>query len=94
MGGLNILLACSGSVATVKLCKLIEELQKKLTDCNIKVILTQRSKHFLINEEPQTSARLHVYSDQDEWDVSYQQTSSISQAVDLFTNGSWMLTLF
>ena len=42
----NILLGCTGSVATIKVPALIELLFKNIPDANIKVVITQSAKHF------------------------------------------------
>ena len=62
----NILVCCTGSVATIKLPELLEQLQK--LDCQegvkVKVVLTENSRHFL---PPLSSLGTDVLTDDDEW---------------------------
>lgn len=61
----HILIGCTGSVATIKLLELIQETKKRIEDCEIRVVVTEKSVHFLdlaaIREE------VTVYVDADEW---------------------------
>lgn len=65
----HILIACTGSVATIKLPVLLQKLFEKSNEANfdieIKVICTEKAKHFIKNEEiPST---VQILSDDDEW---------------------------
>ncbi|XP_026480037.1 phosphopantothenoylcysteine decarboxylase-like [Ctenocephalides felis] len=65
----HILLACTGSVATIKLPLLIERLFQKAQDINIhieiSVIVTEYAKHFFDQSEiPKT---VKIYTDDHEW---------------------------
>ncbi|UYV66435.1 hypothetical protein LAZ67_4001660 [Cordylochernes scorpioides] len=66
----HILVACTGSVATIKLPALLRELRSKVDNPEIKVVLTQSSKHFLRNcmEEVHQCA-VQVLEDKDEWET-------------------------
>lgn len=62
----NILIACTGSVATIKLPLLVNGLKNKIQeDLNVQVILTEHAKHFVNLEELKQITK--VYSDEDEW---------------------------
>ena len=65
----NVLIGCSGSVATVKLERLVTSLQSHLQgDVYIKVILTESAKHFTPVKESTESVQ--YYTDSNEWAVS------------------------
>jgi phosphopantothenoylcysteine decarboxylase len=53
----NVLIACTGSVASIKLKPLVEAFQKH--NVQVKVIVTQSAKHFIDDVE--------VLTDEDEW---------------------------
>lgn len=65
----NILIGCTGSVATIKLpllCQHLESTAKTIgLKLNIKVITTERAKHFFDPKE--LPSDVQVYSDADEW---------------------------
>ncbi|XP_037825472.1 phosphopantothenoylcysteine decarboxylase-like [Lucilia sericata] len=63
----NILIACTGSVATIKLTLLIEKLLAidKDYSFNIKVIVTERAKHFIENSS--IPEGIEILDDQNEW---------------------------
>lgn len=68
----NLIIACTGSVATIKLPQLIEELRKDNLPFyfNLKIILTDRAKHFLdISSYDSLQERLSIFEDKDEWDA-------------------------
>lgn len=67
----NILIGCTGSVATIKLPLLCEQMIQKATTfglkIDIKVVTTEHAKHFFeINELPGSAK---VYTDKDEWEA-------------------------
>jgi len=61
----NILIGCTGSVATIKLPNLISELKSKDASFNIRVVLTDKAKQFVDLDEVQSSAE--VFLDENEW---------------------------
>lgn len=65
----NILICCTGSVATIKLPVLIEALQdsylSKKSNFEIKVVMTENSCHFC--DISQLPHGVEVYRDKDEW---------------------------
>ncbi|XP_061394379.1 phosphopantothenoylcysteine decarboxylase [Musca vetustissima] len=63
----NLLLACTASVATIKLPLLIEKLQNLDTEFNfnIKVILTEHAKHFV--NATDLPPNVQILDDQCEW---------------------------
>ena len=64
---MNILLACTGSVATIKVPVLIEEILKSNKNHKIRLIMTKHSQHFVkIGELPKN---VEVFTDKDEWEM-------------------------
>ncbi|ALC41039.1 Ppcdc [Drosophila busckii] len=63
----NVLIAATGSVASIKLLPLISELsnEKQPYIFNIKVIITEHAKHFI--ETDQVPAHVPILTDNDEW---------------------------
>lgn len=65
----NILVACTGSVATIKLPVLINSLREKYKTLKqkveVKVVLTECAKNFVTFEE--LPANLEVFTDSSEW---------------------------
>lgn len=62
----NVLIACTGSVATIKLPTLIAKLRESICDLEIKVIVTKHAEHFFAIEDiPPDAAQ--IYRDEDEW---------------------------
>lgn len=61
----NLLVCCTGSVATIKLPVILElfKLHRNELDVNIKVCLTEKSRHFSPNE-----LGVQSFTDSDEWD--------------------------
>jgi len=62
----NILVCCTGSVATIKLPELLEQL-RQIEDCEVKIVLTEHSKHFLPDLTSLGSPGDTVLTDEDEW---------------------------
>ena len=62
----NILLCCTGSVATIKLPSLLDQL-RQLDNCQVKVVITQNSRHFLPDLSSLGTVGLTVLTDEDEW---------------------------
>lgn len=65
----HILIACTGSVATIKLPKLLEKLFEKAKECqfdiDIKVVCTDKAKHFI--DVAEIPSNVQVLTDYDEW---------------------------
>ncbi|KAL3285537.1 hypothetical protein HHI36_000068 [Cryptolaemus montrouzieri] len=65
----KILLACTGSVATIKLPLLAQKLldldENQFGNIRVQIILTERSKHFVDHKE--LSKNIDIYTDEDEW---------------------------
>ncbi|KAI0196859.1 flavoprotein [Astrocystis sublimbata] len=86
-GKVHLLLACSGSVATIKLPNIIQALSKYNTSrLSIRVILTPSASRFLAGqsgEQPTVSGISHlpnvdaVYTDADEWEVPWVRGAGI-----------------
>jgi len=69
MGALNVLVCCTGSVATIKLPLLLESIRVQLQsegEVELKVILSERAKHFC---EPKSVVGAQVLTDEDEWSM-------------------------
>ena len=62
----NILLCCTGSVASIKLPELLEQL-RQVGDCEVKIVLTKHSQHFLPDLASLGSQGQTVLTDEDEW---------------------------
>ncbi|XP_066148106.1 phosphopantothenoylcysteine decarboxylase [Euwallacea fornicatus] len=67
----NVLIGCTGSVATIKLPNLIsslkEEFTKKHQNIKIRVATTERAKHFFKSAD--LGEDIDVFSDSDEWNA-------------------------
>ncbi|KAK0727102.1 flavoprotein-domain-containing protein [Lasiosphaeria miniovina] len=72
----HLLLAASGSVATIKIPEIVKALAKHADQLAIRIVLTDSARNFLngqSSEQPTVSSLLHlpnveaVYSDADEW---------------------------
>lgn len=61
----TILIGCTGSVATIKLLELIRLFKSCVEDCEIIIVATPRSLHFVDTTEIAKEAIL--YTDDDEW---------------------------
>lgn len=61
----NILIGCTGSVATIKLVEMIQLFKVHIEDCQVRVVVTEKALHFLNLEEVRREAS--VYLDADEW---------------------------
>lgn len=66
----NLLIAVTGSVATIRLVKLIEEIRKQCSDqhvtVDIKVIATNHALHFFAKDDV-VSLGVQLFTDEDEW---------------------------
>ncbi|KAI2630122.1 putative flavoprotein [Xylaria nigripes] len=86
-GKIHLLLACSGSVATIKLPNIIRALSKYPSDrLSIRVVLTPSASRFLAGqagEQPPVSALSNlpnvdaVYMDEDEWKAPWVRGAGI-----------------
>ncbi|XP_022904111.1 phosphopantothenoylcysteine decarboxylase [Onthophagus taurus] len=64
----NLLIGCTGSVATIKLPLLITNLQEKFKDhIQIKVVVTEKAQHFYKNSDIPES--VPILTDEDEWSM-------------------------
>lgn len=79
----NILLCCTGSVATIKAVDIINSL-KLLENVEIKVVFTKCALHFC-DVESVSKAGVTVYQDQDEW-TSWTQRGDPVLHIEL---GKW-----
>jgi len=61
----NVLIGCSGSVASVKLEPLVASIKSWLENASIKVILTESAQHFTAVRE--CTEAVQYYTDADEW---------------------------
>nr|XP_002130996.1 phosphopantothenoylcysteine decarboxylase-like [Ciona intestinalis] len=62
----NILIGCTGSVASIKVPLLVEKLKSsKVSNCTLRVVTTENAKHFF----EKTSLNVEVYDDNQEWDT-------------------------
>lgn len=61
----NILIGCTGSVATIKLPLLIQKLRESNSNVEIKVIVTQNAEHFFAAADIPEDVPIH--RDADEW---------------------------
>jgi len=61
----NILLGVSGSVATIKAGQVVSQLQEKIPDCQVEIVATQHSLHFLNTIKDLPEVKIH--RDSDEW---------------------------
>ncbi|KKA26091.1 hypothetical protein TD95_003544 [Thielaviopsis punctulata] len=84
-GKVHLLLACSGSVATIKLPLIIAALGKH-KNLSIRIVMTNASRHFLAgqeDEQPSLQQVRHmnnvdaIYFDQDEWVVPWSRGKAI-----------------
>lgn len=83
----HILIACTGSVATIKLPVLVQQLFDKAKesqfDIEIKVICTDKAKHFINDGE--IPSHVQLLSDDDEWNAWTQRGDPVVH-IDL---GKW-----
>ncbi|XP_070506369.1 zinc finger protein 233-like isoform X2 [Chironomus tepperi] len=64
----NVLVGCTGSIAAIKLPVVLNLLKKRDPTFQIRVVLTERAKHFVnINE---ISSMAEVFTDQSEWHIT------------------------
>lgn len=61
----NLLIGCTGSVASLKLPELISNIQSEVEDIRIRVCVTEHSQHFFDKEK--VSEIVDIYTDSDEW---------------------------
>lgn len=61
----NLLIGCTGSVASLKLPELIDNFRTECTDLKIRVCVTEHSQHFFDKEK--ISEVTDIFTDTDEW---------------------------
>ncbi|XP_058830912.1 phosphopantothenoylcysteine decarboxylase [Topomyia yanbarensis] len=61
----NILIGCTGSVATIKLPILVQKIRDLDCETEIKIIVTKHAEHFFSPEDIPTQVEIH--RDEDEW---------------------------
>lgn len=61
----NILIGCTGSVATIKLLELIRAVKASIVGCEVRAVVTEKALHFLDLNSIRDEAT--VYQDADEW---------------------------
>lgn len=69
----NVLVACTGSVASLKMPLLVEQLQSLPYDLDIQIVPTEHSQHFF---DPK-SLPVKVHYDQDEWTTWQTRTDPV-----------------
>ena len=62
----NILLGCTGSVATIKIPEILEKL-REMENCEVKLVVTENSKHFLPELSVLGTLGDDVLVDEHEW---------------------------
>lgn len=65
MEGKNILIGCTGSVASLKIPILVKQLLETHNNFKIQIITTEHAKHFF--EESELPENVKLWSDADEW---------------------------
>lgn len=63
----HVLIACSGSVAAIKIRNIISELNHSFI--TVTLVITEASKHFIDIEKIKEDFKIDVYTDQNEWDA-------------------------
>lgn len=63
----HVLIACSASVAAIKIPIIISELIQN--NISVTLVVTEASKHFLDVEQIRMNFNIDVYTDQNEWDA-------------------------
>lgn len=63
----HVLIACSASVAAIKIPDIIYELSQK--HISITLVVTEASKHFLDVEKIKKEFKIDLFTDQNEWDT-------------------------
>ncbi|KAH8305894.1 hypothetical protein KR018_001202 [Drosophila ironensis] len=81
----NVILACTGSVATIKMAQLIKELSDDSlpVKIHVKVIVTESAKHFF--ELEQIPEHVSIYHNRDEW-IAWNKRGDPVLHIDL---GKW-----
>ena len=78
---MKVLLGVTGSVATIKVQVIIDELKKKISNVELVLVPTERACHFLPEDIPNNN-NVKVYRDQDEWS-SWQSRGDPVLHIDL-----------
>ena len=76
---MKVLLGVTGSVATIKVQVIIDELHRKISNVELVLVPTERACHFLPEDVPNN---VKVYRDQDEWS-SWQSRGDPVLHIDL-----------
>ncbi|XP_050420269.1 phosphopantothenoylcysteine decarboxylase [Adelges cooleyi] len=63
----HVLIACSASVAAIKIPAIISELTKK--NIRTTLVVSEQSKHFIDIEKIKKDYQIDVFTDQDEWNT-------------------------
>lgn len=63
----NILVGCTGSVATIKLPILVSKLLE-IEGASVRIVVTEHAKHFY-SEQDIVEGKTTIFSDSDEWNV-------------------------
>lgn len=63
----HVLIACSGSVAAIKIPDIVSGLTRR--NVRMTLVVTEASKHFLDLEKLKNDFPVDVYTDRDEWDA-------------------------
>jgi len=63
----HVLIACSASVAAIKIPDIISQLSQN--NIRTTLVVTEASKHFLNVEKIRNDFKIDVYTDQDEWEA-------------------------
>ncbi|XP_050311893.1 phosphopantothenoylcysteine decarboxylase [Anthonomus grandis grandis] len=79
----NVLIGCTGSVATLKLPNLIQEILREIHGSKIRVVVTEHSKHFF--DPKDLPEEIDIFNDKDEWN-SWQKRGDEVLHIEL---GKW-----
>lgn len=63
----NLLLACTGSVATIKLPLLLKKIKQRFQNISIRVVLTRSGEFFVKKDVEEMENIASIYRDSDEW---------------------------
>jgi phosphopantothenoylcysteine decarboxylase len=69
---MKLLIGLTGSVATIKIYQLIQDLKSEIVDIEIRIVATEKAQYFFKSE----SITELVYKDEDEW-KNYKRGDSV-----------------